>query len=271
MTLRLTYRAETSVPVELNGIVPSALADKSVREIEHIELFHGNRRLPLAEFFDVAGSCDDGRIRFEGDLSGVHWIGAKMDGGEIHCDGSVGRHLGSEMTAGRITVAGDADDWAGAHLHGGTIHVRGAAGHLVGAAYRGSPRGMTGGTILVEGAAGNEIGRNMRRGLIAVGGSADAVGFNLLAGTVLVFGPCGIRPGANMRRGTIGLFGDPRPDLLPTFRHACRARPTFLDILFRELTRLGYPCAGAAAVPTYDLYHGDLVSLGRGEILVPAG
>ncbi len=271
MALRLAYRAETPIPVELEGIVPSALAGKPLGRIERIELFHGNRRRPLAEFFRVSGRPDDGRIRFEGDLSGVHWIGAGMDGGEIHVEGSAGRHLGSEMTSGRITVAGDVGDWAGAELHGGTIHVRGSAGHLVGAAYRGSRRGMTGGTILVEGPAGNEIAYGMRRGLVAVGGAADAVGFNLLAGTVMVFGPCGIRPGADMRRGTIALLGEQLPVLLPSFRHACRLRPAFMELLLGELARLGYARSAATAARVYDLYHGDLVSLGRGEILLPGG
>jgi formylmethanofuran dehydrogenase subunit C len=242
-----------------------------LNQIERMEIFHGKERLPLAEFFDVSGDPSDECIEFSGDLSGVHWIGAGMDGGEIRVAGHVGRHVGSEMTAGRIAVEGNVGDWLGGQMHGGLICVKGHAGHMVGAAYRGSPRGMTGGTILVHGAAGNEIGHSMRRGLIAVGGADDAVGVNMIAGSVYVFGPCGIRPGANMRRGTIGLFGPHAPALLPTFRYGCRYRPTFLAVHLAELRRLGYPVDDRLLTCDVDIYHGDLVTTGRGEILVANG
>jgi len=269
MPLTLQYTAETTVPVEIEGLIPSAVRTKPLAEIERWEIFHGKQRRPLAESFRVSGDPSDERLVFEGDLSGVHWIGAGMDSGEILVTGNAGRHAGSEMTGGRIRVEGSAGDWLGAQMHGGLIHVRGQGGHAVGAAYRGNPRGMTGGTILVEGAVGNELGHSMRRGLIAVGAAGDAVGYSLLAGTILVFGPCGIRPGASMRRGTIGLFGPQRPPLLPTFRYGCRLRPLFLTLLFRELARLGFP-AGQNAPALVDLFHGDLLASGRGEVLFAA-
>ena len=158
----------------------------------------------------------------------------------------------------------------GGQMHAGMIRVRGRAGHLVGAAYRGSRRGMTGGTILVDGPAGNEIGHSMRRGLIAVGKADDAVGFGMIAGSILVFGPCGIRPGAGMRRGTIAILGHERPTLLPSFRHGCRVRALFLAMLLRELARLGYAVPESLIGADVDLYHGDFVALGRGEILFAA-
>jgi formylmethanofuran dehydrogenase subunit C len=183
--------------------------------------------------------------------------------------GNAGRHVGSEMTGGTILVEGDAGDWVGGEMHGGLIDVRGRAGHLIGSAYRGSRRGMTGGTILVRGETGNEIGHTMRRGLLAVGGSGDFVGLNMIAGTVLVFGPCGIRPGAGMRRGTIGLLGGNPPKLLPSFRAGGRDQLLVLQLLFRELVRLGYPVPEELMRCDYRMYHGDLVTIGRGEILIP--
>jgi len=268
VTLVVEYAAQTAVPVEVEGLIPSAVRGKGLAEIEQFQVFHGNRKLPLAELFRVSGDPADERIEFRGNLSGVHWIGAGMDGGEIGVLGHAGRHVGSEMTGGRILVEGDAGDWLGGQMHGGLIRGRGRAGHLVGAAYRGSPRGMTGGTILVDGPAGNEIGHSMRRGLIAVGGADDAVGFNMIAGSILVFGPCGIRPGAGMRRGTIALFGPERPALLPTFRFGCRLRPLFVTLLLREIARLGYPVPEPLFTAELDLYHGDFVALGRGEVLM---
>src|SRR5512138_1962630 len=199
--LVLRYTASTSVPVEVEGVTPSAVKSLSLADISRIEIFQGNRKAPLGEFFDVSGDPGDGRIEFHGDLAGVHWIGAHITEGEIHVRGNAGRHVGSEMTGGAIHVHGDAGDWVGGEMHGGLIHVRGRAGNLIGAAYRGSKRGMTGGTLLVEGPVGDEIGHTMRRGLIAVGGCGDFAGLNMIAGTILVFGPAGLRPGAGMRRG----------------------------------------------------------------------
>ncbi|MCH8840871.1 MAG: formylmethanofuran dehydrogenase subunit C, partial [Planctomycetes bacterium] len=241
MALTLTYKAETSVPVEIEGLTPDWAVDKSLAEIERFEIFHGNKKLPLAEMFDVAGTADDRRFDFHGDLAGVHWIGAQMLAGHIQIHGPGGRHIGSEMGGGEIQVDGDAGGWVGVEMQGGLIHVHGNAEHLVGAAYRGSAVGMTGGTILVDGDVGNEVGLSMRRGMIAVGGRAgDMLGFNMLAGTVLVLGECGIRPGAGMRRGTLGLLGPNPPPLLPSFRYACTARPILLALMLHDLRQRGF-------------------------------
>lgn len=269
MSLRFTYQFQTKVPVELEGLVPDTLCDCSLSEIERKEVYHGNEKLPLAELFRITGSPSDLRWEFDGGLGGVHWLGAGMADGEIHIDGDVGRHLGSEMTGGTIFVTGNAGDWVGGEMHGGRIHVNGSAGHLVGAAYRGSRRGMTGGSIFVQGKVGNEVGLTMRRGLIAVGGECgDLLGFNMLAGTVLVFGNCGIRPGAGMRRGTIALLGDRVTPLLPTFRYACRIQPLVLSILFREISRNGFAMPAENLPDRVQMYHGDMLEGGRGEILL---
>jgi formylmethanofuran dehydrogenase subunit C len=266
MSLRLSYFAETSVPVEIEGLTPGWAYDKTLADIERFEIFHGNRKLPLAEMFRVAGDPADRQFDFEGNLAGVHWIGAHMAAGRINIHGPAGRHAGSEMQGGEIHVEGDAGGWVGAEMHGGLIHVRGNAGHLVGAAYRGSAKGMTGGTILVDGDGGNEIGLSMRRGMIAIGGSAgDMIGFNMHAGTVLVLGECGIRAGAGMRRGTICLLGSP-PPLLPTFRYACNARLQVLSLMLRDLRERGLSVDEAHLDSEVELYNGDLVALGRGEI-----
>jgi formylmethanofuran dehydrogenase subunit C len=267
--LRLRYTANTSVPVEVEGLTPSAVRDKPLAEIQRFEIFHGNQRVPLAEFFDVSGDPSDARFEFEGDLSGVHWIGAQMSEGEIAVRGNAGRHVGSEMTGGVIHVHGNAGDWVGGEMHGGLIHVLGNAGHLIGSAYRGSKAGMTGGTLLVDGSVGNEVGVTLRRGLIAVGGSCgDFVGANMIAGTVLVFGQCGIRPAAGMRRGTVGLLGGTPPPLLVTFRKACVCRPIFLRLIFRHLQTVGFAVPSDCIGADYGLYNGDHVAIGRGEILI---
>ncbi len=269
MSLTLQYRSSSDVPVEVEGVVPNVVREMSVAEIEQMDIFQGNVKVPLAEFFDVAGDPSDGQMVWEGDLSGVHWIGAKMTDGSIRIAASGGRHIGSEMSGGEIHVDADAGDWVGGEMKGGLIHIRGRAGHLIGAAYRGSAVGMTGGTILIDGDAGNEIGHTMRRGLLAVGGNiGDLAGFNMLAGTILVFGESGIRHGAGMRRGTIGFLGNSPPPMLPSFRRACRYRPDVLELVFRYLRQHDFSVSDEVWRAEFDLYSGDMIDGGRGEVLI---
>ena len=270
MALKLTYTGQTSIPVEIEGLTPDKVRGQSISDIERFEIFHANRKAVLADFFRVAGDAADGRLELEGDLAGVHWIGAGMAEGEIRIDGNAGRHLGSEMRGGRIDCHGDAGGWVGAEMQGGLIHIHGSAGHLVGAAYRGSPRGMTKGIILVDGDVGNELGHTMRRGMIAVGGSCgDMTGFNMIAGNIYVFGSAGIRPGAGMRRGTIGFFGE-EPALLPSFRRGSTYEPLYLRLALLDLRRQGFAVDDQLLGASYVNYHGDFIEGGRGEIVVRA-
>jgi formylmethanofuran dehydrogenase subunit C len=271
MPLCLEYNAATTLPLELTGILPASLRGKSRGDIERQRILHGNRQLPLGEFFRVSGKSDDDQLWLDGDLSGVDWIGAGLDAGTIVVNGPVGQHLGAQMAGGAIQVRGDAGDYAGSEMRGGLLHVRGNAGDLAGGNYPGSRRGMRGGTLLVDGDAGAELGRAMRRGLIAVGGSTgQAPGYDMIAGTIAIFGHCGPRAGAGMRRGTILVFSGESPDLLPTFRHACRGRFGFVPLVLAELRRLGFPPADCGGDGVFNMYCGDLLALGKGEILVRA-
>jgi formylmethanofuran dehydrogenase subunit C len=267
MSIKLTYRAETTVPVEVEGLTPDWTCDKSLAEIERFEIFHGNRKLPLAEMFAVSGDASDKRFDFEGNLSGVHWIGAHMRTGQIYVDGPAGRHVGSELRGGEIHVEGDAGGWVGCEMRGGLIHVQGNAGHLVGAAYRGSAKGMMGGTILVDGDAGNEIGLSMQQGTIAIGGTAgDMLGFNMTDGTIVVLGDCGIRPGAGMHGGAIGLFGPTPPPLLPSFRFDRTSQLEKLVVVLRDLRDKGLRWDESRLPSEADVYVGDQVADGAGEL-----
>lgn len=266
--LTLTYHAGTTIPVEAEAITPDNVAGKSPAEIARLPVQHGNREEPLGAFFHVEGDAADGQIQLEGDCSRVKWVGAGMTRGSITVRGNIGMHVGSEMTGGDIHVHGNAGDWVGGEMRGGLIHIHGDAGHLVGAAYRGSRFGMRGGTILVDGQAGNEIGATMRRGLIAIGGATgDFPAVGMIAGSVFLFGVPGIRPAANMKRGTLALFAGPGP-LLPTFRAACAYRPLFMAMYLKQLQAWGYAPAQRIHGGRYRRYCGDLVSLGKGEILV---
>jgi formylmethanofuran dehydrogenase subunit C len=267
MSIKLMYRAQTSIPVEMEGLTPDWAVDKSIAEIERFEIFHGNRKIPLAEMFAVAGDPSDKRFEFEGNLAGVHWIGAHMRSGRIHIHGPAGRHVGSEMRGGGIVVEGDAAGWVGCEMRGGVIHVKGNAGHLVGSAYRGSAKGMTGGTIVVEGDAGNEIGLSMQQGVIAIGGNAgDMLGFNMKDGQIIVVGDGGVRVGAGMLGGTIVMLGPNRPALLPSFRFDHSGLPHKLAAAVRDLRKEGLRANDFPLPPEMDLYVGDLVAHGAGEV-----
>lgn len=266
--LRLTYQSSTTIPVEAECLVPEQLAGKSAAEIAALPVQHGNTAVPLGEFFRVEGDAGDEQIVIEGDCSRVKWIGSGMTRGRITIHGAVGMHLGAEMKGGVIEVHGPAGDWVGAEMRGGRIHVHGDAGHLVGAAYRGSRAGMRGGVILIDGKAGNEVGSVLRRGLIVIGGeSGDFPGVSMIAGTLILLGRPGLRLGAGMKRGSIVVFQEP-PQLLPTFRFDCVYQPVFLNLYLRQLQEWGLAVRPEWLAGFYRRYSGDLVGLGKGEVLV---
>ncbi|MFM7058051.1 MAG: formylmethanofuran dehydrogenase subunit C [Planctomycetota bacterium] len=268
MTLVLSLIRPSRLPTEVHGITPDRLVAMSPADIARLTILQGNQRLPLADLFQISGSATDMEIVFQGELDSVHWIGAGMVSGHIRAEGNVGRHVGSGMVGGELTVIGSADGWAGAEMHGGLLRILGSAGPLAGGAYRGATKGMTGGTLLIHGDAGSECGLVMRRGLIAIGGSCgDYPAFNMLAGALIVSGNTGLRPGAGMRRGTLALLGTNPPDLLPTFRYSAVLHPTALRLVLQRLQQLQFPVDPELYAARFELFRGDLVAGGKGEIL----
>jgi formylmethanofuran dehydrogenase subunit C len=264
--LTLRYHSSTKVPVEAECLRPEFLAGKTLAEIAALLVQHGNAPAPLSEFFALSGDAGDQHVLIEGDCSRVKLIGSSMTSGRIEIHGNAGMHLGAEMKGGEIHVYGNATDWVGAEMRGGRIHVHGDAGHLIGAAYCGAPVGMRGGVILIDGKAGDEVGANMRRGLIAIGGdSGDFLGVSMLAGSVFVFGNPGIRPGAGMKRGTIAVGGNVA--LLGTFRYDCEYQPMFIRVYLQQLLKWGFAAAERCLQGSWRRYSGDLVALGKGEVL----
>ena len=273
MPLVISLQQQTSIPIEVDTIRMETIRTQTLDAVRATRIHYGNKSPALSDFFDVSGSAaDDSEIIWEGDCSKVKLIGAGLTAGRIVVRGHAGMHVGAEMRGGEIIVQGDTSDWLGAEMHGGRIRVQGNAGHHVGAVYRGGRKGMTSGEILIDGNAGHEIGNSMRRGLIAIGGTAgDALGYNLIAGTILVFGGSGIRPGAGMRRGTIGRLGPVAPpSLLPTFRSAGTSRPVYLQIYLRHLRQQGFAVPDECFNLLYERHCGDFLEYGKGEILVRA-
>ncbi|HEX7292702.1 MAG TPA: formylmethanofuran dehydrogenase subunit C [Conexibacter sp.] len=266
MTLTLTLREAPAAPVDARALSVDGLAGLGRAEVERVELWHGNRRAPVGELFAVAGSPSD-ELRLEGDLAAVHGIGVRMSAGRLVVAGNAGAHTGAQMRGGELFVEGDTGDWTGAEMSGGLVVVRGSGGSGLGAGYPGPRAGMRGGEIIVHGDAGAGPAAGLRRGLVAVVGRAGAhAGFRMLAGTFVALGAVGAHPGADMRRGTIVAMSAPR--FLPTFSFACTYRPPHLALVLRRLAELGAPIRAAHLEGRYRRYSGDMLDLGRGEILV---
>jgi formylmethanofuran dehydrogenase subunit C len=245
ITLSLAAPPEHSLLADC--IAADRLAGLSTTEIAALPLLHGGRVATLGDFFHVQGERAS-VVRIEGDLARVEALGARMAGGELTIEGSVGRDLGIGLAGGRIDV-------------------RGAAGDNAGGAGPGAARGMTGGEIVIRGTAGAEVGARMRRGLVVVSGAAGAgTGKGMIAGTVVLFGGAGPGSGRFLKRGSIVTFGDfERP---ATFRYACTYRPPHVALLLRDLQgRYGLDVAEQHITGRYERYSGDLAEVGKGEIL----
>jgi len=271
MPLTLTLTADTTFPIELEGVTPEKCAGTPASEIPRITVFEGNRKVPLGELFHISGDASDQQLIFRGDLRGVHWIGAGMRSGNIRVEGSAGRHLGSGLAGGRIDVAGDVGGWVAAEMRRGLIRVHGNAGNCAGGALPGSIRGMTGGTLLIHGNCGDEAGLAMRRGLIAIAGApGEFAGRNMIAGTLLTGGTCGPRAGAGMRRGTLVLAAGSDAPLLPAFSFSGTLELITTRLLQKRLLSLVFPVDPAVLDARLAVYRGDLSVRGMGEIILPA-
>lgn len=271
--LELTVRAhDQRIPLEVENLLPESLRGLTDAEIARLPLAYGNRVEALGEHITVVGAADDGEVCFRGDTSILKNVGLGMATGRITVEGDVGMHLGAALRGGILEVHGNASDWVGAEMLGGRIHIHGNAGENLGAVYRGGRLGMRGGAILVTGDIGNEAGANMRRGLIAVGGNLGAyTGISMRAGTILSFGRFGAHAGAGMVRGTLAQLTHSltAPKLLPTFVRDGYFIPTFLAIFLRQLRQWQFlPARTTNTVPVCQRYHGDMLQLGKGEILI---
>lgn len=267
LMLKLTLRAPSAIPLELDGILPERLAGLSPLEVAKLPVQHGNRSEPLGAFFDVVTNPRQtwADLHIAGDTRNVKLIGARMSSGRISVEGPVGLHAGAQMSGGRLFLDSSAGDWLGAEMTGGEIEVIGDAGDQVGAAYRGSRRGMTGGVIRIRGSAGAELGLLLRRGLIVVEGACgEFAGASMIAGTLVLFGEVGERCGAGMKRGTILTAREPH--LPPSFRYACDYRPAFVSMLLGELRKIGVRVPDGCGT-MLKCFRGDLLAGGRGEVL----
>lgn len=202
----------------------------------------------------------------------IHYVGYRMNGGEMIVKGNAGCYVGCQMSSGDITVEGSADFGTGAEMTGGKIQIQGDSGDLVGGALPGSHYGMNGGTILVDGSVGNGCGFRMRRGFIAVTKNAgQSVGHQMLAGTI-VFGSCetdSFGPGVGMKRGTLVCLSPMNP--AGRFKFNCLSEPTVLNLLQQQAKQAGCELdEHLVGSSKFQNFSGDYTLEGKGELFVLA-
>jgi len=106
----------------------------------------------------------------------------------------------------------------------------------------------------------------MRRGFIVIGGDAgDFPGMGMLAGTIVILGRAGVRAGATMRRGTVILMNE--TELLPSFFENALLHSPAIDMVLKRAASFGLAAPAGAA---FRRFHGDVNTVGKGEILVKA-
>jgi formylmethanofuran dehydrogenase subunit C len=265
----LTLRATLDGALEVEGVAGDRFATLSGNEIAALPVWLGARTARLGDFFDVAGERSS-TIRVVGpvdDVGRVNGLGAGMSAGELTIDGDAGARVGARMTGGRVDVLGNAGDDAGMAMGGGVLKVRGRAGDRVGAAAPGASKGMTGGEIVVAGSVGTDAGARARRGLIVVGGDTgrDAARATI-AGTLVVFGRTGPDPGRASKRGSIIALGEIVPPA--TYWYACTYQPPHVRLALTYLRRqYGLSVDAHMLDGRYRRYCGDSGTPGRGEIL----
>ena len=179
------------------------------------------------------------------------------------------------MSGGTIEVHGDVRDFAGTAMTGGQLTVHGSVGKHLGGCLPGAKHGMNRGAIWVAKNAGPGVGQLMRRGTIVVGGSCgDSCGWNMIAGTIIVLGGIAGLAGIEMRRGTI-VDALPRRhsetflQVLPTFTQGDRRSVQILRLIKHQLSGSIFgPQSLQPLDQEFQIFHGDPLHGGRGELLV---
>ena len=143
----------TKVPelmLEGYSITPDAFAGRTSAQIAALPAHEGKIHVTLGDYFEVSGSpgatTADTGIVIAGDASRVKYIGSKMTAGTVTVNGNADMYVGGWMKGGKIHVTGNVDSFCGIQMEGGELLVEGDAKNHVGCAYRGDWRGMKGGT-----------------------------------------------------------------------------------------------------------------------------
>ena len=267
--LILRQKSGITERLDISEFTPGKLAKLSTHDIASIKVGTSRAELKAGDAFDISGTPGD-MITIEGHDGALDFAGAGLCGGTLRIDGPVGAYAGREMTGGKLEIAGHAGNYLAAGMKGGLVVVQGSAGDNTGGMLPGERFGMAGGTVVVAGNMGARAGDKMRRGTIVVRGkTGTGTGTRMMGGTIWTEGGLGADPGFMMRRGT--LIGPSVERMLPTFADCGIHDLVILRILSRYLKET----LGALAPPAWPLMArkiaGDMATIGKGEILLPAG
>ncbi len=166
-----------------------------------------------------------------------------------------------------MTVRGNAGPFAATEATGGTIAIEGDAGDRAGGAVYGRMAGLDGATLVIRGRAGERLGDRMRSGLIVADAAGDFAGSRMIAGTIV----------AGNGGSLLRLSDAPRHAFDPRARRGRselrrdrRASALVARLLERALRPLA-PHLADLARGEHRRRAGDLATLGKGELLTPAG
>ncbi len=270
----LTFRlkAPASERLDISSLSPAKLAKLSGHEIASIKVGMSKHALSVGDAFDISGTAGDTlTIEGPGDVSGaaLDFAGAGLDSGTLLIVGHVGSQAARKMTGGTLEIRGNAGNSLASGMSGGFIHVSGSAGDNIGGVLPGDRFGMSGGTIVIEGNIGARAGDKMRRGTIIIRGkTGEGSGTRMMGGTIWAEGGFGPLPGLMMRRGT--LIGSKVDRLLPTFVDCGNHDLVIVQILSRHLKATLGDLAPKPMPLFVQKIAGDMATIGKGEILLPA-
>ena len=269
MSADVTFRWKRGEPpagtVDARSLLPEKYPGAGVSELAGLPLTIGNRSYRWDDLFDIEG--DTAHIWRLPGCENYLYLGARMSCGTLIVEGHAGDYAGLQMRGGLLQAEG-AGHRVGANLQGGLIHIHGHVGMEAGGPAPDSMDGMVDGEILVDGNAGPRAGFRLRRGLLSVHQAEEEAGYDLQAGTLVIQqGPLRF-PGLNMRRGTILLLdSQTNPDWLPYFQAEACFEPVIVRMILGRLVQLHYAVPRDAIHGTYQLYSGDHLVTGQGEIL----
>lgn len=263
-TLRL--RGAPPERIDLLNVTPLALKGLSEAEAGKLAIGTSRRGVSLGDLFEIRLDGSD-MLVIEGGSERLDRVGAALSEGTIRVEGDVGQRLGEGMAGGTLTVTGSAGPFAATGATGGRVTIEGDAGDHAGGAVYAAKAGLDGATLVIKGKAGDHLGDRMRRGLILAGSAGAQAASRMIAGTIVVSGTLGDHPGYGMRRGTLIAGG--HGALLPTFVETGTPDLVYVRLLAQTLKRLGAAQAGLLG-GTLRRYSGDLATLGKGEMFVPA-
>ena len=266
-TFRL--KAPSTERLDLSALTPGNLATLANHDISSLKVGMGKTALAVGEAFDVSGTSGDTVTIEAASGATLDFVGAGLTGGTIRVNGNVGAYTGRKMSGGKIEINGNAGNFLASGLSGGLIHVKGNAGNNLGGILAGDRFGMIGGIVVVEGNVGARTGDKMRRGTVIVRGkTGEAAGSRMIGGTIWAEGGFGPVPGLMMRRGT--LIGSSVERLLPTFVDCGNHDLVMVRILGRYLKATLGDLAPKPMPLFVQKIAGDMATIGKGEILLPA-